>query len=204
MIVIGAKGHASEMYPSLLEKYNKERLFYFDNILTNLEKYLFDIPIIKDECKVSKLFEKDPEFTLGIGNPNLREKMTSKFIDLGGDLISIIDSKSTVDLNSTIGKGVNIMPYAAIFSNAVIETGVLINSFSSVHHDCFIGEFSELSPGSRILGGAKIGRLCSIGANTIILPGINVCDNVKIGAGAVVTKDITTEGIYIGIPAIKK
>jgi len=30
---------------------------------------------------------------------------------------------------------------------------------------------------------------------------VNICDNVVIGAGSVVTKDITKPGIYAGNPA---
>ena len=40
----------------------------------------------------------------------------------------------------------------------------------------------------------------SIGSNATILP-VSICDGVVIGAGSVVTKDITKKGIYAGNPA---
>jgi serine acetyltransferase len=43
----------------------------------------------------------------------------------------------------------------------------------------------------------------TIGTNAAVLPGINICDNVIIGAGAVVNKDITDPGTYVGVPARK-
>jgi len=46
----------------------------------------------------------------------------------------------------------------------------------------------------------KIGNKVSIGTNATILP-VSICDNVVVGAGAVVTKDITEPGIYAGNPA---
>ena len=46
----------------------------------------------------------------------------------------------------------------------------------------------------------KIGNRVSIGSNATILP-VRICDNVVIGAGSVVTKDITEPGIYAGNPA---
>ena len=97
----------------------------------------------------------------------------------------------------------NLMKFAAVLGNAVIGEGVLINSYCSVHHDADVGAYSELSPGSRILGNVTLGKMCSVGANAVILPGISVKDNVVIGAGAVVTKDITESGTYIGSPARK-
>jgi acetyltransferase-like isoleucine patch superfamily enzyme len=46
----------------------------------------------------------------------------------------------------------------------------------------------------------SVGNKVSIGSNATILP-VSICDNVVIGAGAVVTKDITQPGIYAGNPA---
>jgi acetyltransferase-like isoleucine patch superfamily enzyme len=48
-----------------------------------------------------------------------------------------------------------------------------------------------------------IGNNVSIGSNATILP-VNICDNVVIGAGAVVTKDINEKGVYFGNPARRK
>jgi acetyltransferase-like isoleucine patch superfamily enzyme len=45
-----------------------------------------------------------------------------------------------------------------------------------------------------------IGNKVSIGSNATILP-VNICNNVVIGAGAVVTNNITESGIYAGNPA---
>lgn len=47
-----------------------------------------------------------------------------------------------------------------------------------------------------------VGNNVSIGSNATLLP-VRICDNVVIGAGSVVTRDITTPGIYAGNPARK-
>jgi acetyltransferase-like isoleucine patch superfamily enzyme len=46
----------------------------------------------------------------------------------------------------------------------------------------------------------RIGNNVSIGTNVTVLP-VSICDHVVVGAGAVVTKDITQPGIYAGNPA---
>jgi len=46
----------------------------------------------------------------------------------------------------------------------------------------------------------KVGRHVSIGTNATVLP-VTICDHVVIGAGSVVTKNITEPGIYAGNPA---
>ena len=45
-----------------------------------------------------------------------------------------------------------------------------------------------------------VGNVVSIGSNATILP-VEICDNVVIGAGSVVTKDIKRSGVYVGNPA---
>lgn len=45
-----------------------------------------------------------------------------------------------------------------------------------------------------------IGRNCWIGAGTIILPGITIGDNVVVGAGSVVTKDLPANVVAVGNP----
>lgn len=43
-----------------------------------------------------------------------------------------------------------------------------------------------------------------IGANVVICPNLKICNNVVIGAGSVVTKSITSSGVYCGNPAVFK
>ena len=46
-----------------------------------------------------------------------------------------------------------------------------------------------------------IGKQCFIGANAIIMPGLTIGNNVIVGAGAVVTKDVPSGCIVAGNPA---
>ena len=48
----------------------------------------------------------------------------------------------------------------------------------------------------------RIGNRVSIGTNATVLP-VTICDDVVVGAGSVVTKDISEPGIYAGNPARK-
>lgn len=46
----------------------------------------------------------------------------------------------------------------------------------------------------------RIGKNCWLGAGVIVLPGITVGDNVVIGAGSVVTKDLPSNVVAVGNP----
>lgn len=91
-----------------------------------------------------------------------------------------------------------------------IQSHSFICSLVEIGQDCFIGHgvmfindrFTEGFPAQSkdLWEGTRIGNNVSIGSNATILP-VNICDNVVIGAGAVVTRSITQSGIYVGNPA---
>ena len=58
------------------------------------------------------------------------------------------------------------------------------------------GTLSDSQIGVPLFRSSKLLR-----TEAVILPGITICDHVVIGAGAVVTKDITEPGTYVGVPA---
>ena len=73
-----------------------------------------------------------------------------------------------------------------------------------------IGEYTRITGGVLILAhdacrrlkvDTYIGKNCFIGTRSIILPGIKIGDNVVIGAGSVVTKDVPSNCIVAGNPA---
>jgi len=47
----------------------------------------------------------------------------------------------------------------------------------------------------------KIGKNCWLGANSVILPGVELGDNVIVAAGAVVTKSFSNNLVIGGVPA---
>lgn len=51
------------------------------------------------------------------------------------------------------------------------------------------------------IGTVVIGRRTFIGAGTIVLPNVNIGDDVIIGAGSVVTSDIPARTVAVGSPA---
>ncbi len=47
----------------------------------------------------------------------------------------------------------------------------------------------------------KIGSYVFVGVNSILLPGVTIGDQVVVGAGSTVTKDLASGGVYAGSPA---
>jgi acetyltransferase-like isoleucine patch superfamily enzyme len=104
-----------------------------------------------------------------------------------------------------IQKGVSIGRRTRIQSHAFVCELVEIGEDCIVAHGVmFINDtFASGGParGDKTLWmSTRIGNRVSIGSNATILP-VTVCDDVVVGAGAVVTRDITVPGVYAGNPA---
>ncbi len=104
-----------------------------------------------------------------------------------------------------IQKGVSIGACCKIQSHAFICELVTIGDNCFISHGVmFVNDlFREGGPArgdSSKWRETSIGNNVSIGTNATVLP-VNVCDHVVIGAGSVVTKDITKSGVYCGNPA---
>lgn len=117
---------------------------------------------------------------------------------------------------ATLGDDVFVGPFCEIQRGVVIGDRTRVQSHTfvcelvTIGQDCFIGH-GVMFVNDRLRGGpargdrsrweaTAIGDRVSIGSNSTILP-VSVCADVVIGAGSVVTRDITEPGTYAGTPA---
>lgn len=149
--------------------------------------------------------------------------MSPKILEVGikdvlfGENITVINPCNIygceIGDNTFIGPFVEIQKTVSIGRSCKIQSHTFICELVTIGNDCFIGHgvmfindlFSEGGPAKGDKTKWKstiIGNNVSIGSNATILP-ISICDNTVIGAGAVVTKDITEPGVYVGNPAKK-
>jgi acetyltransferase-like isoleucine patch superfamily enzyme len=117
----------------------------------------------------------------------------------------------TIGDDCFIGPFVEIQKTVTIGKKTRVQSHSFICELVTIGSSCFIGHgvmfINDLFDSGGPAGGDKtkwkstvIGDNVSIGSNATILP-VSICDGVVIGAGAVVTKDITVKGIYAGNPA---
>ena len=110
-----------------------------------------------------------------------------------------------------IGPFVEIQKDVIIGDRCKIQSHAFVCELVTIGNDCFISHGAMFINDPFKIGGPAggnkalwkstyIGDHVSIGTNSTILP-VQICDYVVIGAGSVVSKDITTSGIYSGNPA---
>lgn len=132
-----------------------------------------------------------------------------------GHNVKIVEPSNVYEC--TLGNDVFVGPFCEIQKGVVIGARTRVQSHSfvcelvTVGEDCFIGH-GVMFVNDRFAGGGPargdvtkwestaLGHRVSIGSNATILP-VEICDDVVIGAGSVVTKSIIKPGIYAGNPA---
>ena len=132
-----------------------------------------------------------------------------------GEGVRIIEPANVYEC--TLGDGCFVGPFVEIQKGVVIGARTRVQSHAficelvTIGSDCFIGHGVMFINDVFAIGGpargrrelwksTTIGNNVSIGSNATLMP-VSICDDVVIGAGAVVTRDIQESGIYAGNPA---
>ena len=148
-----------------------------------------------------------------MGEPKIR---SSGIVDVAfGENVTVIQPVNlygcTIGDECFIGPFVEIQRRVTIGRRCRIQSHAFICELVTIGDDCFISHGAMFINDLFAIGGpakgrqdlwrsTKIGSNVSIGTNATVLP-VSICDRVVIAAGAVVTRDITEPGIYVGNPA---
>lgn len=128
-----------------------------------------------------------------------------KVLRINAEVPFMVHYTSTVSQTVFLGKGV-----AQYFANSG-------NCYVQGINKVYIDDYTIFAPGVKIISAnhdkkdyhthdkttqpVRIGKNCWLGTNSVILPGVELGDNVIVAAGAVVTKSFPSDVIIAGVPA---
>lgn len=132
-----------------------------------------------------------------------------------GDGVKIVEPANIYGCE--LGDGVFVGPFVEIQRGVRIGARTRVQSHAfvcelvTIGQDCFVGHGVKFVNDAFRSGGpargrrelwqsTQVGDRVAIGSNATLLP-VQVCSDVVIGAGAVVTRDIREPGVYAGNPA---
>lgn len=142
----------------------------------------------------------DVHFFAAIGSAQIRENVAKKLH--GVCWYTAIHPHAIISpLDVEIGEGTAVMAGAVVNPGARIGRHCIINTSSVIEHDNQVDDFVHVSVGARLAGTVSVGKRTWIGIGASVRNNLAICEDVMIGMGSVVTKDIVRPGIYVGVPA---
>jgi len=202
LLILGAGGHGKVVSEiSQLMKQWEEIAFLDDR--EDISEVL-GIPIVGKLADLPVLRSEYEYAFVAIGSNTARLKWTEKLNHHGFKIPILIHPSSTVSTKSSIEEGTVIMAGAVINPDARIGRGCIINTASTIDHDCILQAGVHTSPGTHIGGTVKIGERTWICIGATIINNIDIGYDSVIAAGAVVTRDVPSNVLVAGVPAVIK
>lgn len=193
LVIIGASGHGKVVADIAIKNGYNEIIFLDD------DESIYECGSYPIVGKSSEAGTIDADIIIGIGNAGVRKRIQESIPD--EKMATLIHPDAVVADDVVIGAGTVVMAGTVINPGARIGKGCIINTCSSVDHDCEVGDYVHIAVGSHLCGTAFVGNGTWIGAGAIVSNNVSICPNCMIGAGAVVIKEIKESGTYVGIPA---
>ena len=108
-----------------------------------------------------------------------------KIHQLGG---VIIGDRVEIGACTTIDRGA--------LDDTVIEDGVILDNHIQIAHNVRIGENTAIAGSSGVSGSTVVGKNCIFAGQVGVIGHVNICDNVHLTGGTIITKSLTEPGSY--------
>ena len=204
VVVIGTGGHGREMM-NVIEQSNK--IIPHEERLIPLG-FIDDCPKKKGTKVLGKEVlgntnwlkdNKDLHYVIGIGNCKVKEKISKKLrLD---NAVSVIHPSVIMGKDVSFGKGCVFFPGVILTTNIKIGNHVHFNLCVTISHDVVIDDFCTINPHASVNGICHLEQGVYVGAGAVLNQLKNVGMWSTLGSGSVVTRDIPSNTIVVGIPA---
>lgn len=201
LILIGGGGHCKSVAEAAIS--SRRTIFGVLDMAENVGKQILDFTVIGTDDDIVK-YASQCEFVITVGHikdSSIRRKIAEKVAAVGGKLGVVVASSANVSRYAKIADGSVVLHGAMVNAGADIGENCIINTLANVEHDAVVGDFCHISTGAMVNGDCKIGSDTFLGSQSVMLNGVEICDNCLIAADTFVRKSLTQPGVYAGNPA---
>lgn len=199
LAIIGTKEFAEQITDFAIQTGQFEVVGYYDNIEPK-GSTVNGRPVlgtVKDAINGYQDKEFD-EIFIGVGYTrfDLREQF---YEQLKGKVpfANIIMPSAEVSPTAKLGEGVYVGPRTTIAANTVVENNVFVHGHCLLGHDCHIHSHSYFSGRDYMAGFCNVGERVFVGLSVCVADHINITNDVWVGIGSIVAKDLSQSGKYM-------
>lgn len=202
IVLYGAGGHAKSVLSVIQSLGCYEVVGLIEDHPARIGLRVLGEPVIGGPEIISALTQSGLNLAaVAIGDNVARKRISDSLTSAGFGFPLIRHPSTWVTPGSYIGDGCFIHAFSTIGPDCRIGCGVIVSANAVVGHDTTIENWSHVAPGVQIGGGATIREGAFLGMGASILPGVKVGTHAKVGANAVVHKDVPDGAIVVGNPA---
>ena len=197
IVIVGTGGHAISVSNVALSCGMSVIAYVDDNKAGG--KVLGTPIITKQQCVEAHPTEN---LVIAIGDNSVRECVYNEYkTELPNSKFpSLIHKSAVIGIKSKIGNGTVVMPQVNVGPNSTVGELCILNTSSTIDHDCQMQSYSSIAPGVITGGIVKIGIRSAVSIAVVIKHGIVIGDDVVIGANSYVNKDLGNNLVAYGTP----
>ncbi len=203
IVVIGGGGHAKVVIDAIKASSH----FSIAGVVDKKLKRGFlvsGVRVVGDDGLLVSLLRKGVKCAAigvgSIGNCDRRKRIYDRVKKTGFDLPVISHPDAVMSKEVVIGEGTFIAARVTVNPGTYIGKCAIINTSSSVDHDCQIGDFVHIAPGVTLSGGVKIGHETHIGTGASVIHAINIGSGAMVASGAAVRRNVPNNALEFGGP----
>ena len=206
LIIIGARGWGRECYWTAQNTSGYGKTYDIKGFLDSDSHALDGLngtypPILGSVEEYS--IKPDDVFFCAMGDPKWRKHYAELIETKGGNFISLISPLAIINENVTIQPGCCIGACTIVSDNVCIEKHALIHGFCTIGHDCHIDEYASIFSYVFLGGCSNIGKMAIMHPKSMLIAHKSIGNEVIVGAGSVVMRNIKN-GLHVhGNPAVK-
>lgn len=203
-IFILGVGRNTEVYIDLVEAcgYTPAGLFHYNDDRTG--ESLHGVRILDSNINLFKRSSlAGMQFAISVGDNKIRSELANIIREKGGTLPTLIHPTAVVSKYAILAESVVVNSCSVVQAGVSIDIDTVVNSNATVVHTSQIGKACYITDGAVVGAYVTIKDKVLIGLNSVIISSKVdfIGENVIVGAGAVVTKNVEANSIVAGNPA---
>ena len=193
MVLLGAGGHARVVH-ALVKSLGYDLLGVCDPELASKGKHSWcDLPVLGGDTVIEKMNPGKICLANGVGQSvgsTARQKLFERMRSIGFRFPSLIHPTAWVADDAYVDEGAQVMAGVVIQPNCKIGVNSIVNTSSSVDHDCQIGDHVHVAPGVTLCGAVSVDTGAFVGSGATVIQQISIGRSALVGAGTTVVHDV--------------
>lgn len=194
--ILGCGGHARSVADALLDLHADAEVVFVDDNAAQGERIMGREVHPSADLHGPALL--DWKLVPAAGDNGRRHALFTRYRDR--DIVSVVSRRAYVSRFGSVGRGCFLGNRCHVGPEAVVGDDTIVNTAAIVEHETVLGVSCHVGPLAVVCGRCSIGDRVFLGAGSTVRDGVTIGADIVVGAGGVVTTDLSEPGVYVGCP----